>query len=88
MDRYVAPVAYIPKGDRGYWFVLFNGQRIFCHISNYSEIDVPPVGKLLSFSLTTGHHPELGPQAINIRPATKEELNTRVGINALAGGAA
>jgi hypothetical protein len=86
MDRHVAPVAYIPKGDRGFWFVLFNGQRVFCHISNYSEVDVPPVGKLLSFELSAGHRPELGPQAVKIRPATKEELNACV--DALAGGVA
>jgi hypothetical protein len=88
MDRFIGPVAYVAKGDKGYWFILLNGQRIFCHIKHYSEIYPPQRGQLLSFELAPPRHAGLGPEAVNVRPATKEELNTHVGINALAGGAA
>ena len=80
-QRYVAPVAYVPKGDRGFWFVLWNERRLYCHISNYSELEPPKFRDLVSFEIGPATRPEFGIQAIKMRPATNEELNA--GIDAL-----
>lgn len=74
--RYVGPVAYVPKGDRGFWFVLWNERRLYCHISNYSELEPPKFRDLVSFEIGPALRQEFGIQAVKIRPATKEELNT------------
>lgn len=84
MNRYVAPVAYVAQGNRSFWFVLWNGRRIYCHISNYSELQPPRIGDWLSFELGPGRRPELGEMAINIRPAKKEKLH--VGADSLRAG--
>ncbi len=77
MERKTGTVAHVVK-DKGYWFILFEGHRIFCHASNWSELEFPAVGDHVSFELGPARQSGFQHQAVNVQP----ELKT--GIQALA----
>jgi|HubBroStandDraft_6_1064221.scaffolds.fasta_scaffold01232_3 hypothetical protein len=79
MERKIGTVVHVVK-DRGYWFILFDSRRIFCHASNWSELDFPAIGDRVSFELGPARQSNFQHQAVNVQP----ELGT--GIQALAAG--
>jgi len=50
MRRKFGVVCHV-KHDKGYWFVLDEDVRRFCHVSHWSEIEMPKVGDTISFEL-------------------------------------
>jgi cold shock CspA family protein len=79
MERKIGTVVHVVK-DRGYWFILFEGRRVFCHISNWSELEFPAVGDRVSFELGSPRKNTYQQQAVSIRP------EPNAGIQALATG--
>ena|SRR5215469_14908573 len=73
MERQIGIVSFVVK-DKGYWFILSNGERIFAHISHYSQMNPPSVGDTVSFEVGEGRYPNSKKQAVKIRlentPAT------------------
>src|SRR5439155_16744145 len=65
-QRYTGVVSHLAK-DRGYFFILYNGQKVFCHRSNWSEFEFPEVWDQVSFEVGPGHN-NFPHQAINARP--------------------
>jgi cold shock CspA family protein len=80
MERKSGTVVHLVK-EKGYWFILFEGRRIFCHVSNWSEVEMPSVGDHVSFELGPARQTSFSHQAINVTPA---EINA--GLKTLAGG--
>ena len=80
MERKTGTVVHVVK-DKGYWFILFEGRRIFCHASNWTELEFPAVGDRVSFELGPARQTNFSHQAINVRP---DEVSA--GLKALAGG--
>jgi cold shock CspA family protein len=67
MERYIGLVAHTVE-DRGYFFILYNGQRIFCHASHWSEFKFPGLGDRVSFEIGPGRGSRNPLQAVNVRP--------------------
>jgi hypothetical protein len=92
----VGPILHVVP-HRGFFFVFYEGRRIFCHVSRWSELKLPAVGDIVSFEIGPGRKPQYPFEGIAVRPATKEESDTwnaqvdallasHAGTNALAGG--
>ena len=79
MERKTGAVVHVVK-DKGYWFILFEGRRIFCHASNWSELEFPAVGDQVSFELGPARQTNFQHQAVNVQPEPS------AGIQALAAG--
>lgn len=77
MERQSGTVVYVVK-ERGFWFILCEGHRYFCHISNWSEIKMPAVGDQVSFEFGPSRQSGFQHQAVNARP------DTHAGVTALA----
>ena len=50
MERNSGIVVHLVK-EKGYWFILYEGRRIYCHVSNWSELEMPNVGDSVTFEL-------------------------------------
>lgn len=77
MERKTGAVVHLVK-DRGYWFILFQGRRIFCHVSNWSQVEFPAIGDLVSFEFGPARQSNFQDQAVNVRP------DVTAGVDALA----
>jgi hypothetical protein len=55
--------------DRGYFFILYEGRRIFCHVSNWSELEMPLVNDRVSFEVGPAKKPKYTFEAVNVQPA-------------------
>ena len=84
--RRIGTVAFIAP-ERGFWFVVSKGDRIFCHVANWSdtEVEMPKVGDRISFELGPGRTPNRPQQAIRMLMHSAGLLpDTTPGLNALA----
>jgi cold shock CspA family protein len=67
MERKTGTIVHVVK-DRGYWFILFEGRRIFCHVSNWSQVEFPAIGDRVSFEFGPARQSNFQDQAVNVRP--------------------
>jgi cold shock CspA family protein len=71
MDRYVGAVIHVNHGG-GFFFIFYEGRRIFCHASQWSELKLPRTADIVSFSIGPGRKGHIF-EAIAVKPATSAE---------------
>jgi hypothetical protein len=55
--------------QRSYFFISYEARQIFCHVSHWSELELPALGDRVSFEIGPARKPEYPFQAVNVRPA-------------------
>ena len=77
-NRNIGVVTHVRK-DRGFFFILCEGQRYFAHISNWTELDLPDIGTKVSFELGPGRSDPTKQQAVMIKPVEAEKAEVEFG---------
>jgi cold shock CspA family protein len=55
-ERRTGTVVHAEK-ERGYFFIQYQGRRIFCHVSRWSELEMPQVNDQVSFEVGPAKKP-------------------------------
>jgi len=55
--------------QRSYFFILYEARQIFCHVSHWSELELPSPGDRVSFEIGPARSPKYPFQAVKVRPA-------------------
>ena len=64
----IGTVANVQK-ERSYFFISYEARQIFCHVSHWSELELPSLGDKVSFEIGPARKPQYPFQAVNVRPA-------------------
>jgi len=70
--------------EKGYFFIKKDGRQIFCHLRNWSEVDVPNKGDRVCFEIAKASNPKHGFEAVNVRPINAPEIGP--GLDTLVAG--
>ena len=52
----------------GYFWIIYKTRRIFCHIANWTELELPQTGDPVIFEVGPANKPPHRIQAINVLP--------------------
>jgi hypothetical protein len=67
-QRRIGTVVNVQK-QRSYFFISYEARQIFCHVSHWSELELPSLGDRVSFEIGPARKPQYPFQAVKVRLA-------------------
>jgi hypothetical protein len=68
MERMIGVVGHVVE-DGGYFWILYKQRRVFAHVEQWSELEFPQEGNVVTFEVGPAKPPHRF-QAVNVQPET------------------
>jgi hypothetical protein len=70
---YIGVVKFVHH--KGYFFIVFGGREIYCHMNRWTEFAPPVTGQLVSFTVTKSRDTRFQYEAASCRPVAQDVQN-------------
>jgi cold shock CspA family protein len=76
-ERRTGTVVHV-ENQRGYFFIHYDGGRIFCHVAQWSELEMPLLNEQVSCEIGPARKPQYQFEAANARPSQSAGLKALI----------